>query len=85
MKKNAFMKKLAKVEGVTVHGTSEDFSGSKGGIWLSGSAFNMNAWEFDPQEEAYTMGVRNDIADLGHDHGWFFEFNDPETVMAWES
>ena len=86
MKRNAFRKKLEAM-GVQVNGTTEEFSGSKGGLWLSaeeGDAFNDGAWEFDPKEEKYTMGIRNDVMELGRDHGWFFEFDDPGTVMAYE-
>jgi hypothetical protein len=86
MKRSALKKALEK-KGVYVVGDTEEFNGSKGGIWCSaerGEAFNYYAFEFDPKEEQYTCGVKNDIEKFVKKHGWFFEWNDCGTIMAWE-
>ena len=65
---------------------TEDFNGTKGGIWTSGEDgdfFVYNAWEIDPSEERYVLGVRRDIAAILQDCGWYAEFYDPGTVLVY--
>lgn len=86
MKRNKFIAKL-KEKGVHVVGTTEEFNGSKGGVWCSaesgGDAFNYYAFDFGVEEE-YPCGVKKEIEQFANDNGWFFEWNDCGTVMAWE-
>ena len=70
---------------------TENFNGSEGGIWLSGengetyqdgrSLFNY--WSEDHKN--YTFGVHNKIQEWAEKHGWYFEWNDPGTIMCWPS
>jgi hypothetical protein len=81
MKRSAFKKALEK-KGVHVVGNTEEFNGSKGGVWCSaerGDSFNYYA-----ESPSYTLGIKNEIKDYADKHGWFFEWNDCGTIMAWK-
>ena len=82
MKRNAFRKKI-EAKGAIVNGTTEEFGEGKGGLWLSaeqGDCFNQDAWQFDPHEQKYTLGIKNVIYKIAQDSGWYFEFYDYGTV-----
>lgn len=69
--------------------TTEEFNGSKGGIWTSGESsieakdgFNL----FDYYYRSYTkyeIGVHKEIYDLLQENGWYAEWYDAGTVMLW--
>lgn len=67
-------------EGAYVCGTTEEFDGSQGGIWLSGEEGDGL---FGYHEFIDNFGVSNRMQMLAHEHGWMFEWNDPGTIMAW--
>jgi hypothetical protein len=82
MKRNAFKKALEK-KGVHVCGDTEDFDGSKGGIWCS--AEHSGHFDYYAESPSYDLGVQKDIRDYAQKHGWYFEWNDCGTIMAWEA
>lgn len=71
--------------------TTEEFDGSKGGIWTSGEdgltakdgfkLFNYYAEDF--QEKRYIFGVHKEIRSLLEKHGWFAEWYDCGTIMLY--
>jgi hypothetical protein len=80
-----------KRRGVDVCGSTEQFYNalnSRGGVWCSAEGtdgnFDYHAWEHDPKEEVYVMGVKKELAEWAESVGWYFEFYDAGTVMAWE-
>ena len=84
MKRAKFIAELKKKK-VHVCGTTEDFDGSKGGVWCSaehGDKFNYYA--NDPQEKFYVMGVDKELEQFANENGWYFEWHDAGTIMAWE-
>jgi hypothetical protein len=75
--------------------TTEEFNGTRGGIWLCGEcqdildANGLPAFEYyayDMPEffyKDYVFGVHPDFDDWANERGWFFEWNDPGTIMLW--
>jgi hypothetical protein len=68
--------------------TTEEFSGSPGGIWISGE--NEDEYKgkriYDYYSEDYknrTFGVLNSWEKELKKRGWYSEWNDPGTVMIW--
>jgi hypothetical protein len=68
----------------------EEFSNRhKGTIWTGeGSSgpdglplFDNYAWDMDPQETVYTLGVRNTLKAILDEAGWYAEWNDGGTVF----
>lgn len=72
-------------KGLIVRGTTEEFDGSEGGIWLSAEE-ESNQWFFDyyADNRAYELGVKNTMRDFLEKRGWYAEWNDPGTVMLLE-
>lgn len=78
--------------------TTEEFNGSKGGLWFCGEcedivdsiglpmfeyyAYDMNIDGINPYRD-YVFGVHPAINDFVEERGWFFEWNDPGTIMLW--
>jgi hypothetical protein len=70
---------------------TENFNGSKGGIWLSGESGEtykdgrelFDYWNED--HDRYTFGVHNKIGNWAEENGWWFEWNDAGTIMLWPS
>ncbi len=86
----AFTAELNK-RGVDVCGSTEQFYGNNQGnkgVWCSAEGtdgnFDYNAWEHDPKEKVYVMGVKKELSEWAESVGWYFEFYDTGTVMAWE-
>ncbi len=71
--------------------TTEEFNGSKGGIWSSGEDDLPAKDEFplfdyyaeDYEEVRYVFGVHREIGDLLEENGWFAEWHDCGTIMFW--
>ena len=69
--------------------TTEEFDGSKGGIWTSGedglaakdgfALFNY----YKDDAKRYELGVHTEIGTFLEKHGWFAEWYDCGTVMLW--
>lgn len=72
--------------------TTEEFNGSKGGIWTSGedgleSKDGLRLFDYyaeDYKEKTYIFGVHKEIENFLNKHGWFAEWNDPGTIMFWK-
>jgi len=80
--RNAMMKFL-EGKGVRVIGTTEEFSGSKGGIWISGEEGDGFFEYYSSDYDNRTFGVQNKLNEAVEKKGWYFEWNDPGTIMAW--
>ena len=71
--------------------TTEEFNGSKGGIWSSAEGgveakdgFNLfDYYAEDFKEKRYVLGVHKEIGNLLEKHGWYAEWNDAGTIMFW--
>tara|TARA_B110000908_G_C9991317_1_gene329891 strand:+ start:48 stop:323 length:276 start_codon:yes stop_codon:yes gene_type:complete len=74
-----------KKKGLVVRGTSEEFDGTEGGIWISAEE-EMNQWHFDYYAESnrFQLGVSEEINKLLEDKGWFAEWYDPGTIFIYE-
>jgi hypothetical protein len=72
-------------KGITVVGNSEEFDGTKGGIWISAEDFN-NQLHFDyySENKSFELGVRTTTIDFLFKRGWFAEWHDPGTIMIWK-
>ena len=73
---------LLKQQEVQVLGPSENFDGSKGGIWISGEGCDhrINYWS---ENSEYVFGIHPDLNKIVEDQGWFFEWQDAGTLMCW--
>ncbi len=71
----------------------ENFSPeNKGAIWTGedageasdgNSVFNYYAFEIDPQEKVYVLGVHRELLNILNDAGWHAEFYDAGTVLIY--
>ena len=66
-------------KGCRVIGTTEEFNGSEGGIWLSGEGSDL----FDYYGFFDTLGVKPSLDSMTNKRGWFFEWYDAGTMMCW--
>ena len=66
-------------QGCQVVGTSEEFNGWKGGIWLSSEGSKLLEYYgfYD------TLGVEPNLDAMVNDWGWHFEWYDAGTMMCW--
>lgn len=71
-------------KGIKVVGTTEDFDGSEGGIWLSAEE-PQNTFFFDyyTSSRTYELGIRKTFSDQLQSLGWYAEWHDPGTLMLW--
>jgi len=69
---------------------SEDFNGSKGGIWVRSTEDGMTAkdgrnlfdyYAEDNAEIRYVFGVHREIGDILEKHGWYGEWYDAGTMF----
>lgn len=67
--------------------TSEEFDGSKGGIWTSGESSPMlggkKIYNYYGQGAAYELGVLKRFEQTIDKLGWYSEWYDAGTVMIW--
>jgi hypothetical protein len=73
---------VLKVEGVHVCGTTEDFGAGRGGIWISGES-DSRLLDYYSEKWMDTFGVQPKLNDFVEENGWYFEWYDPGTIMAW--
>ena len=78
------MIEILKEHGVDVIGTSEEFNGSEGGIWINGEGddYRLNYWTENYTD--YVFGVHQELDRLADECGWFFEWHDAGTLMCFE-
>jgi hypothetical protein len=69
-------------KGCKVCGTTEEFSGSKGGIWLGGEE-DDGLFSYYSESSKYVIGVLKTLQEAAEKRGWYFEWNDPGTIMCW--
>lgn len=72
--------------------TTEQFDGTKNGIWVSGTEDGITAkdglrlfnyYAEDNKEVIYQFGVHKEIRNLLEKNGWFAEWYDCGTIMFW--
>ena len=67
--------------------TTEDFDGSKGGIWTSGesspSLGGKKIYYYYGNSSAYELGVLKKFEDAINKLGWYSEWYDAGTMMIW--
>lgn len=69
-------------KGCKVVGETERFNGMEGGIWLSGEEGD-GLFEYYSQSSKFELGVLKTLQEAVEKQGWWFEWNDPGTVMCW--
>jgi hypothetical protein len=82
----AMMSTLTK-KGVHVCGTTDEFYGSKkenNGIWVA-AEYTPELFDYYSYRWMDTFGVDPKLNDVVENAGWYFEWNDPGTIMVWES
>jgi hypothetical protein len=76
------MIKFLKIEGVYVIGTTEEFSGQEGGIWVGGEEMD-DLFEYYNNSPKFVFGVEKKLNEAINKRGWWFSWNDPGTMMVW--
>jgi hypothetical protein len=83
----SFMNTLEKKYGFNSVRSSEDFNGSKGGIWVSGengeTLGGKTIYSYYASGPAYELGVLKKYEEAINKLGWYSEWHDPGTVMIW--
>ena len=81
------MDTLEKKYGFNFVRPSEEFNGSKGGVWVSGengeTLGGKTIYSYYASGPAYELGVLKKYEDAINKLGWYSEWNDPGTVMIW--
>jgi hypothetical protein len=84
--RNSMMNWLEK-KGINVCGTAEHFYGTEedkdGGIWMSGEEGD-GFFDYYNQSSKYDFGVLITLSKQVEKKGWYFEWNDPGTIMAYK-
>jgi hypothetical protein len=71
-------------KGVTVVGTTEEFDGGVGGLWISAEMLD-DFFNYHSEELYETFGVDPELSEFVEENGWYFEWYDPGTIMLWPS
>ena len=80
-----FMTNWLEKRGIKVVGTTEEFNGQKGGLWISGEDdYRQNYFDYYNYSDNYIFGVMKNLSDQANKYGWYFSWNDPGTIMLWE-
>ena len=71
-----------------ITGTTEDFDGSEGGIWICGECGYLNAsgvpfFDYYAEERIYELGVLSNLDNMVNKRGWYFEWYDAGTIMVY--
>ncbi len=71
-----------------ITGTTEDFDGSEGGIWICGECDYTNLrgvpyFDYYANSKAYEFGVLTNLTNLVNKHGWGFQWYDPGTCFCY--
>lgn len=66
--------------------TTEEFDGSKNGIWSSAESGvkakdGFDLFDYYGEGNRYNLGVHNDIGNLLEKNGWYAEWYDSGTIM----
>ena len=91
MNREELIKELIKRYPNKMFRTTEEFNGSKGGIWTSGEDGHMksglplfNYYSQDYEEKNYIFGVSKILHNWLEKKGWYCEWYDAGTVMIWK-
>lgn len=67
--------------------TSEDFNGQTGGIWIAADNEEMmggnKIFDYYNRGSKYSNGVLTQLRTAVEKKGWWFEWNDPGTIICW--
>ena len=67
--------------------TSEEFMGSKGGIWVSGENMDefkgMTIYDYYAEGSSYELGVNVKWEEELNKRGWYSEWYDAGTIQIW--
>jgi hypothetical protein len=68
--------------------TTDEFNGGQGGIWLCGEGGDedrngMPIFDYWASGNSYVIGVIDHLNRWANRNGWYFEWNDPGTIMMW--
>jgi len=71
-----------------ITGTTEDFDGSEGGIWICGECDyttpkGIPYFDYYAHSKSYEFGVLNSLIKITDKHGWGFQWYDPGTIMVY--
>lgn len=83
MKRKTLMQKLSD-KGVHVVGTTEEFNGYKGGIWV---AADSTPQLFNPYGGPYKAWpeINHGLQKFVEKNGWYFDWYDNGTIMVWKN
>jgi hypothetical protein len=86
--RDALMAKLRKAYPSMFLRTTEEFSGSVGGIWTSGEdspedRTGLPLFNYYGREGTYDIGVRPHFNNFVQRNGWWCEWHDAGTIMIW--
>ena len=89
--RDALKKILIDKYGIKSVKDSEDFDGSKGGLWVSAEDGDLmpnksdEIFSYYDETPKYDLGVHVDFSKFLDKSGWYAEFNDPGTVFIFPS
>ena len=63
--------------------TTEDFDGSPDGIWICVEVLGITYFNYYDLGGLYTCGVLDELWNFAEKHGWYFEWYDAGTIMAY--
>jgi len=67
--------------------TSEDFNGQTGGIWIAAdneeTMGGNKIFDYYNRSSKYSNGVLTQLRTAVEKKGWWFEWNDPGTIICW--
>lgn len=79
-----FMENWLLKKGINVVGTTEEFNGHQGGLWIDAEdEKSQEYFEYYNYNESHIFGVRKKISEQANKYGWYFSWNDPGTIMLW--
>lgn len=75
--------------GIEAVGTTEEFNGSQGGLWLSAEngykIYEREIFDYYSEDHKnYDIGVLKAFEKAMAEVGWYAEWNDPGTIMLWK-
>jgi hypothetical protein len=80
-----FMKNWLLKKGINVVGTTEEFNGVRGGLWIDAEDYSgQRFFNYYNYSESHIFGVKKKLSEQANRYGWYFSWNDPGTMMLWE-
>ena len=75
---------LSQQGGCHVVGTTEEFDGEEDGIWIAADSTPKLFQYYSQGKPGFEAGVEKKLHTQTGQRGWYFQFNDPGTVMVWK-